>query len=246
MKIIVILRAAADSASPVRIEQGQVVADSLQWVLNPFDEAALAKAVMLRTGVTTLAVAAILVAPASHEALLQRTFALGVQRVIHLCTAPPALEPIVQARQLLPVLRQERPDLILIGRAVLGDDGADTGAMLSALLDCSLATEALDLHLSAEEVVVTRATAGGSEELALRLPALVTAELALASPRYLTLMELMAARKKQAEYVVNPAATAAPLASLALHPVAPRRRGMLLASVAELAACLRTAIGTLP
>ncbi|MDS4026994.1 MAG: hypothetical protein RKO25_08450, partial [Candidatus Contendobacter sp.] len=130
MKIIVILRTAADSASPVRIEQGRIVPDSLRPVLNPFDEVALAKAVALRTEDQDREVVALLSAPPGHETLLHRAFALGAQRVLHLRTAP-EWEPIEQARQLASVLRRERPDLILIGREVLGDDRADVGAMLS-------------------------------------------------------------------------------------------------------------------
>lgn len=246
MKIIVILRVAADSISPVRIEQGRVMPDSLRPVLNPFDEAALAKAVALRVKDADREVIAILIAPAGHDTLLQRMFALGAQRVIHLYSAQTVQEPIEQARQLAPVLRQEQSNLILIGREVLGDDCGDTGAMISALLDCSLATDALDLSLSADEVLVIRETMGGSEELALHLPALVTAELALANPRYITLMELAAARKKQVERMESVECAAAALSSLSLNPVAPRQRGILLASVTELATRIHAEIGTLP
>jgi electron transfer flavoprotein beta subunit len=246
MKIIVILRVAADSLSPVRIEQGRVAPDSLRPVLNPFDEAALAKAVDLRAKDTDREVVALLTAPMGHDTLLQRAFALGAQRVIHLCSTPTVQEPIEQARQLVPVLRQEQPDLILIGCEVLGDDCGDTGAMLSALLDCSLATDAVDLSLSTHEVLVTRETAGDSEDIALRLPALVTAELALANPRYVTLMELAAARKKPVERLESAECPTPALASLSLNPVAPRQRGILLNSVAELATRIRAEIGTLP
>lgn len=246
MKIIVILRVAADSISPVRIEQGRVAPDSLRPVLNPFDEAALAKAVALRAKDTDREVVAILTTPAGHDTLLQRAFALGAQRVIHLCTAPTMREPIEQARQLVPVLRQEQPDLMLIGREVLGDDCGDTGAMLSALLGCGLATDAVELSLSAAEVVVTRETGGDNEDIALNLPALVTAELALANPRYITLMELAAARKKPVERLESAEYAAPALSSLSLNPVAPRQRGILLTSVAELAARIRAEIGVSP
>ena len=246
MKIVVILRVATDSLSPVRIEQGFVTPDSLRPIINPFDEAALAKAVALRAKDADREVVAVLIAPTGHDSLLQRAFALGARRVIHLCAAPTVQEPIEQARQLVPVLQQEQPDLILIGREVLGDDCGDTGAMLSALLDCSLATDAVELSLSAEEVLVTRETPGGSEDIALGLPALVTAELALANPRYITLMELAAARKKPVERLESAERAAPALASLSLHPVAPRQRGILLTSVAELAARIRAELGTLP
>lgn len=246
MKIIVILRVAADSISPVRIEQGRMVSDSLRPVLNPFDEAALAKAVTLQAKDAEQKVVAILIAPMGHDTLLQRAFALGAQRVVHLCTAPTVREPIEHARQLVPLLRRERPDLILIGREVLGDDQGDTGAMLSALLECGLATDAVELSLSAAEVVVTRETGEGDEDIAINLPALVTAELALANPRYITLMELAAARKKPVERMESAEHPAAALCSLSLNPVAPRQRGILLSGVAELAACIRLEIGALP
>lgn len=247
MKIIVILRVAADSISPVRIEEGRVAPDSLHPVLNPFDESALAKAVALRVEDANREIVAILTAPMGHDPLLQRAFALGAQRVIHLRASSTAQEePIEQARRLVPLLRQEQPDLILIGREVLGDDRGDIGAMLSALLDCGLATDALNLSLSAEEVVVTRDMAGGSEEIALWLPALVTAELALASPRYITLMELATARKKPVERVESAECAAPMLSVLSLNPVAPRQRGVTLNSVAELAVCIRLEIGALP
>ncbi len=246
MKIIVILRIAADSLSLVRIEQGRVAPDSLRPVLNPFDEAALAKAVDLRAKDTDREVVAILIASPGHDPLLQRAFALGAQRVIHLCTAPTVREPIEQVRQLAPLLRQEQPDLILIGREVLGDDCGDTGAMLSALLNCSLATDAVELSLSAAEVVVTRETGEGNEDIALNLPALVTAELALANPRYVTLMELAAARKKPVERVESAEHPAAALSSLSLNPITPRRRGILLADVEELAARIRAELGASP
>ncbi len=247
MKIIVILRTAADSASSVRIEHGRVASDSLYPVLNPFDETALAKAVALRVEDTNWEIVAILTIQMGHDRLLQRAFALGAQRVIHLCAAPTEQEePIEQARRLVPVLWQEQPDLILIGREVLGDDQGDTGAMLSALLECGLATDAVELSLSAAEVVVTRETGEGDEDIAINLPALVTAELALANPRYITLMELAAARKKPVERMESAEHPAAALCSLSLNPVAPRQRGILLSGVAELAARIRLEIGALP
>ncbi len=246
MKIIVILRVATDSISPIRIDQGQIAPDSLRPILNPFDEAALAKAVTLPATDTNQKITAILAAPEGHDSLLQRAFALGAQRVIHLCTASTGQEPIELARQLVPLLQQEQPNLILIGREVLGDECGDTGAMLSALLDCGVATDALELSLSAEEVVVTCETRTGHEEIALRLPALVTTELALASPRYITLMELAAARKKPIERIENTACATPTISSLALEPVAPRQPGILLNSVTELAARICAEIGGLP
>lgn len=242
MKIIVILRTAADSASPVRIEQGRIVPDSLRPVLNPFDEVALAKAVALRTEDQDREVVALLSAPPGHETLLHRAFALGAQRVLHLRTAP-EWEPIEQARQLASVLRRERPDLILIGREVLGDDRADIGAMLSALLDCRFASAASEVRLTDAKVVATCETASGDEDIALTPPAIITAELALASPRYVTLMELAAARKKPVERAESVECSAPTLTSLALHPIAPRQRGVLLGSVAELAAIIRAELG---
>lgn len=242
MKIIVILRTAADSASPVRIDQGRIVPDSWRPVLNPFDEAALAKAVALRTAEQAREVVAILAAPPGHETLLHRAFALGAQRVLHLSTAP-EWEAIEQARQLVPALRRERADLILIGREVLGDDRGDVGAMLAALLDCSFASAASELRLAESEAVATCETASGAEDLALPLPALITAELALATPRYVTLMELAAARKKPVEAQDSIDHAEPTLTTLALQPVAPRQRGVLLASVAELATRIHAELG---
>ncbi len=243
MKIIAILRMAADSGYPIRIEDGQVRPDSLRPVLNPFDEAALAKAVALRAEDDRRTVMAILIAPPGHDSLLHRAFALGAQRVLQLSAAP-AWEPIDYARRLRPVLQQEQPALILIGREVLGDDRGDTGAMLAALLDCSFASAASGLQLGDDEAVACCETADGDEDIALTLPAVVSAELALATPRYVTLMELAAARKKPVERVADAMANApSTLTTLALNPVAPRPRGVLLNNIAELAAILRTELG---
>jgi len=245
MKTLVILRIAADSSIQARIEQGGVALGSQQFVLNPFDEAALAAATALKEGGQTNEVLAIVIgSPTLCKNLLPKVFAQGAARVIHIYdNEERPWEAIEQARQIRPILLQEIPDLVLIGREVLGDDSGDTAAMLAAMLDWSLATDALALRLSDAKIHVTRDAAWGSEELALTLPAIVSAELALATPRYVTLMAIAAARKRQAEPSPAQPGLNMYLSYSPLREIAPRKPGVILTSVKELASKIRLEIG---
>jgi electron transfer flavoprotein beta subunit len=249
MKIVVILRVAADSSVPLRITAEGFDVGPLQRILNPFDEAALAAAVALKDAGTVQEVIAILTADPQHSGLIPRIFALGAQRTIHLTPAAPqqtTYSTLQQAQLLLPTIRSEAANIILIGREILGDNEGDMGTMLSALLGYSIATNALSLHLGTEEAIITHETADGFEERALRLPTVITAELALATPRYITLMAMAAARKRIAEASTTAVSEAPQITRLALHPVAPRKKGIMLDSVEALAAMIHKNIGDLP
>ena len=249
MKILVAVKRVVDYNIKVRIKAdgSDVDIDGVKMGINPFDENALEEALRLKEkGIATEVVAVSLGTLASQD-VLRHSLAMGADRAILIETAAD-LQPLAVAKLLKSIVAREQPHLILLGKQVIDDDAGQTGQMLAALLDYPQGTFASTLQIEGDEVIVTREVDGGTETLALTLPAVVTADLRLNEPRFVKLPNLMMARKKPIE-TINAAELGVNLeARLKLIQVsepALRKAGIKVSSVEELLNKLRTHDGIL-
>jgi len=131
---------------------------------------------------------------------MRTAFAMGADRGI-LVTSEATLQPLGVAKILQALITREAPDLVLMGKQAIDDDCNQTGQMLAGLLSRPQATFASKVDLQANEALVTREVDGGLQTIAVQLPAIVTADLRLNEPRYVTLPNIMKAKKKEIETI---------------------------------------------
>lgn len=198
MKILVAVKRVVDYNVKVRInaDASDVATDGVKMGINPFDENAIEAALQLKEQGKASEIIAVSLGTSANQDVLRHTLAMGADRAI-LVETDSKLQPLAIAKLLQAIVAQEQPSLILLGKQAIDDDAGQSGQMLAALLNCSQATFASHLQLENNELLVTREVDGGTETLALNLPAVVTADLRLNDPRFVKLPNLMMARKKQ-------------------------------------------------
>jgi electron transfer flavoprotein beta subunit len=166
--------------------------------MNPFDEIAVEEAVRLKeAGIATEIVAVSCGVPQCQETL-RTAMAIGADRGI-LVETDVELQPLAVAKLLKAVADKEKPNLIIVGKQAIDDDANQTGQMLAALLDVPQGAFASKLKIADGRAEVTREVDGGLETISISLPAVVTADLRLNEPRYVTLPNIMKAKKKPLE-----------------------------------------------
>jgi len=197
MKAMVAVKRVIDYNLKARVKSDGSGVDlaGVKMSMNPFDEIAVEEAVRLKeAGVVTEVVAVSIGATVCQETL-RTAMALGADRAILVETSV-ELEPLHVAKLLKAVADKEQPQLVFLGKQAIDDDAGQTGQMLAALLRWPQATFASKVSVNGAAVEVTREVDGGLETLALDLPAVVTVDLRLNSPRYVTLPNIMKAKKK--------------------------------------------------
>ena len=200
MKILVAVKRVVDFNVKVRVraDGSGVETANVKMSMNPFDEIAVEEAVRLKeAGIATEIVAVSCGAQACQETL-RTALALGADRAI-LVETEVELQPLAVAKLLRAIVQKENPQLVILGKQAIDDDCNQTGQMLAALLGWPQATFASKLKLSGDKAEVTREVDGGLETIAIRLPAVVTTDLRLNEPRYVTLPNIMKAKKKTLE-----------------------------------------------
>ena len=247
MKILVAVKRVVDAKVKVRpLPDGSGVDTKLaKMAMNPFDEIAVEEAVRLREAGQADEVVAVTAGPLKALDTLRVAMAIGADRGIHVETDA-ALEPLAVAKILRKIVEKESPDLILLGKQAIDDDANQVGQMLSALIDRPVATFASEVAVENGRAVVTRETDGGTQTLSLELPAVVTADLRLAEPRYVTLPAMAKARKKPVETIAldTLGVDAAPrLKLLGVEQPSTTRAGEMVGSVDELVAKIKSALG---
>jgi electron transfer flavoprotein beta subunit len=245
MRVLVGVKRVADPSFVVRVKPdgSGVDLDSVKMAMNPFDEIALEEAVRLRERGAATEVLAVSIGPAKAEETLRTALAMGADRAL-LIETPGRTEPLAVAKLLRAVAIAEGVGLVLLGKQAIDDDANQTGQMLAALLGWSQATFASKLELREGKARVEREVDNGLQTIEVALPAVVTADLRLNTPRYAALPKIMAARKKPIER-----ASAAELGVditprlRVLRTAEPARRpaGVMVNSVTELVARLRAA-----
>ena len=206
MKVLVSIKRVVDFNVKVRVKADGtgVETANVKMSMNPFDEIAVEEAVRLKeAGVATEIVVVSCGVQACQETL-RTALAIGADRAILVETAVD-LQPLAVAKLLQKVALKENPGLVILGKQAIDDDSNQTGQMLAALLGWPQATFASKLILEKEKATVTREVDGGLETLSIKLPAVVTTDLRLNEPRYVTLPNIMKAKKKTLE-VLKPEA----------------------------------------
>ena len=200
MKVLVAVKRVVDFNVKVRVKADGtgVETANVKMSMNPFDEIALEEAVRLKEAGVATEILAVSCGPAACQETLRTALAIGADRAV-LVQTDAELQPLAVAKLLKSIALKENPKLVIMGKQAIDDDSNQTGQMLAALLGWSQATFASKLKVSNENAEVTREVDGGLETLAVRLPAVVTTDLRLNEPRYVTLPNIMKAKKKTLE-----------------------------------------------
>ncbi len=224
MKILVAVKRVVDAKIKVRpLPDGSGVDTKLaKMAINPFDEIAVEKAVALKEAGLVNEVVAVTVGPAKSLDTLRVAMAIGADRSLHVKTDD-ALEPLAVAKVLKAMVDKENPDVVFLGKQAVDDDAAQVGQMLSALMKAPVATAVSDVTIEGQTATVVRETDAGQMTVSMDLPAVITSDLRLAEPRYVTLPMMGKARKKPVEEIQ--------LADLGLD-VAPRQKTLKVAQPA--------------
>lgn len=244
MKILVAVKRVVDAKVKVRPLPDHSGPDTklARMAINPFDEIAVEEAVELKESGRATEVVAVTIGGAKSVDVLRTAMAIGADRAIHVTTDDP-IEPLAAAKVLAKIVEREQPGIVLLGKQAIDDDAGQTGAMLSALLGLPLGAFASDIEFTADgRVSVTRETDGGTQTVSLSLPAVLTADLRLAEPRYVTLPSMAKARKKPVEAIELATLgvdTAPRIRTLKVEPPPARKAGVMVSSVDELIDKLR-------
>jgi electron transfer flavoprotein beta subunit len=202
MKILVPVKRVVDYNVKVRVKADQtgVETANVKMSMNPFDEIAVEEAVRLKEAGIATEIIAVSCGLLSCQETLRTALAIGADRAI-LVETDVELQPLAVAKLLAAVFKKESPDLVILGKQAIDDDSNQTGQMLGALLGRPQATFASKVVIADGSAQVTREVDGGLETIKITLPAIVTTDLRLNEPRYVTLPNIMKAKKKPLENV---------------------------------------------
>ena len=245
MKALVAVKRVVDYNVKVRVKAdgSDVDIGNVKMSMNPFDEIAVEEAVRLKEAGKVSEIVAVSLGGKKCEDTLRTALAMGADRAVHVETEA-ALEPLAVAKLLKAVADKEQPQILLLGKQAIDDDANQTAQMLAALMNAPQGTFAGKLEIDGGEVVVTREIDGGMETVALKLPAVISADLRLNEPRYVKLPQIMQAKKKPLEKStleelgVN---TAPRMQAVSYAEPKARKAGEKVGSVAELVEKLKAA-----
>jgi electron transfer flavoprotein beta subunit len=210
---------------------------NVKMSMNPFDEIAVEEAVRLKEKGVLTEVVVVSCGVSQSQETLRTAMAIGADRAILVECGDMDLQPLAVAKLLHALLAKEQAQLVILGKQAIDDDCNQTGQMLAALADLPQATFASKVELADGQVRVTREVDGGLETLQLSLPAVITTDLRLNEPRYVTLPNIMKAKKRLLE-TVKPAdlgVDVAPrLKTLKVAEPGGRQAGIKVADVAAL------------
>ncbi|NGM22898.1 electron transfer flavoprotein subunit beta/FixA family protein [Roseomonas stagni] len=242
MKILVPVKRVVDYNVKVRVKADGtgVETANVKMSMNPFDEIAVEEAVRLKEKGMATEIVAVSVGPTAAQEQIRTALAMGADRGI--LVEAEGTEPLAVAKILKALVEKEGPQIVILGKQAIDDDMNATGQMLAALLGWGQGTFASKVEIADGSARVTREIDGGLETVALKLPAIVTADLRLNEPRYASLPNIMKARKKPIETVkpgdlgvdVTPRLTV-----LKVEEPPKRQAGKKVGSVAELVDKLR-------
>ena len=198
MKVLVAVKRVVDYNVKVRVKSDNTGVDiaNVKMSMNPFDEIAIEEAVRLKEKGVVTEVIAVSCGVTQCQETLRTAMAIGADRAILVETAA-ELQPLAVAKLLKALMDKEQPGLVILGKQAIDDDCNQTGQMLAALADLPQATFASKVEVADGKISVTREVDGGLEVLSLSLPAIITTDLRLNEPRYVTLPNIMKAKKKQ-------------------------------------------------
>jgi electron transfer flavoprotein beta subunit len=244
MKVLVSVKRVVDYNVKVRVKSDSSGVDiaNVKMSMNPFDEIAIEEAVRLKEKGIVTEIIAVSCGVTQCQETLRTAMAIGADRGI-LVETTVELQPLAVAKLLKALVEKEQPGLIILGKQAIDDDCNQTGQMLAALADLPQGTFASKVEVVDGKLNVTREVDGGSETVSLTMPAVVTTDLRLNEPRYVTLPNIMKAKKKQLD-VMTPEALGVDVTPhlKTLKVVEPPKRsaGIKVPDVATLVAKLKT------
>ncbi|OXI81906.1 electron transporter RnfB [Burkholderia sp. AU33423] len=202
MKALVAVKRVVDANVKVGVKSDRTGVDiaNVKMSMNPFDEIAVEEAVRLKEAGVVTEVVAVSVGVAQAQETLRTALAIGADRAI-LVESHDGVEPLGVAKVLKALVDREQPQLVILGKQAIDDDSNQTGQMLAALAALPQATFASKVVVDDGRAMVAREVDGGAETLSLQLPAVITTDLRLNEPRYVTLPNIMKAKKKPLETV---------------------------------------------
>jgi electron transfer flavoprotein beta subunit len=238
MKVLVPVKRVVDFNVKVRVkpDNSGVETANVKMSMNPFDEIAVEEAMRLKEAGVATEVVAVSIGTAQSQETLRTALAIGADRAILVETAV-EIQPLAVAKLLKAIVAKEQPGLVIMGKQAIDDDSNQTGQMLAALLNWSQATFASKVKINGANAEVTREVDGGLETISVKLPAVVTTDLRLNEPRYVTLPNIMKAKKKPLETITPDALgvdVAPRLKTLKVQEPPKRSAGKLVKSVQEL------------
>lgn len=197
MKILVAVKRVIDFSTRIQIkaDQSGVETSHVKMSMNPFDEIAMEEAVRLKEKGIATEVIAVAIGSNQCQETLRTALAMGADRGI-LIESDQEIQPLTAAKTLKSIIEKESPQLVILGKQAIDTDNNQTGQMLAGLLNWSQGTFASRLDIQDEKCLVTREVDGGLETLLLKLPAVITTDLRLNEPRYLSLPNIVQAKRK--------------------------------------------------
>ncbi|MNZ73578.1 Electron transfer flavoprotein subunit beta [compost metagenome] len=202
MKVLVPVKRVVDYNVKVRVKSDGTGVDiaNVKMSMNPFDEIAVEEAVRLKEKGVVTEIIAVSCGVTQCQETLRTAMAIGADRAI-LVETDAELQPLAIAKLLKALVDKEQPGLVILGKQAIDGDNNQTGQMLASLTDLPQATFASKVEVAGDKVNVTREVDGGLETLSLSTPAIITTDLRLNEPRYVTLPNIMKAKKKQLDIV---------------------------------------------
>jgi electron transfer flavoprotein beta subunit len=243
MKVLVTVKRVIDPYVKVRVKAdgSGVETANVKMTMNPFCEIAVEQAVRMKEAGVVTEIVAVSIGASQCQETLRTAMAMGADRGI-LVETDAEVQPLAVAKVLKAIVAKENPKLIIMGKQAIDDDSNQSGQMLAALLGWPQATFISKVAVNGDSAEVTREIDGGLEKLTIKLPAVVTTDLRLNEPRYVTLPNIMKAKKKPLE-VVKPDALGVDvsprLATLKVQEPPKRGAGVKVADVKELVAKLK-------
>jgi electron transfer flavoprotein beta subunit len=243
MKVLVAIKRVIDYNVKVRVKADKTGVElaNVKMSMNPFDENAVEAAVQLQEAKIAQEVVVVSVGSKVAQEQIRTALAMGGDRGI-LVETEAEMQPLAVAKTLKAIVDKEQPQLVILGKQAIDDDSNQTGQMLAALLGWGQVTFISKLNVNGDRVEITREIDGGLENLAVKLPAVITVDLRLNEPRYVKLPNIMKAKKKPLE-VLTPEGlgvdVAPRLTTLKVEEPPTRKAGVKVADVATLVAKLK-------
>jgi electron transfer flavoprotein beta subunit len=249
MKVLVPVKRVIDANVKPRVKADGSGVDlaNTKMAMNPFDEIAVEEAIRLKEAGKAEEIVLVSIGPAQAQETIRTGLAMGADRGI-LVQVDGLVEPLAVAKILKGVVEAEKPGLVILGKQAIDDDAGQTGQMLAGLLGWAQGTFASKVELADGTAQVTREVDGGLQTVSLKMPAIVTTDLRLNTPRYASLPNIMKAKKKpidtksSADFGVD---TAPRLEVLETREPPRRQAGVKVASVADLVDKLKNEAGVL-
>jgi electron transfer flavoprotein beta subunit len=246
VKILVAAKRVPDPNATIKVRPDGtgIVTDNLKYVVNPFCEIAIEEALRIKEKQGGAEVVLVSIGDKTSQEQLRTGLAMGADRAI-LVLAEGEVEPVAVARALEKIVAQENPELVLMGKQAIDDDSNVVGQMLAEMLGWGQATFASEVKLADDKssAVVTREVDGGLEDVEVKMPAIITADLRLNEPRYASLPGIMKARKKELKEIAIADLGIDQSVQVKVHKIAPppeREAGKRVETVQELVNLLHT------